>query len=155
MNFTAWAGAVCMAAAGCTVLHMLVGKTGAGKVFRLLTAAFFLCAVLSPLLLLKDAVELPSATANTANTADLEETALQQMRAATENILLTKVNEALESHDLKAEKLEIRMDTSADGRISITDIILYIPSDNALHRTWVREIAANRLGMEVQVEYAE
>ena len=46
-GFLGWAGAVCMAAAGCTLLHMLVGKRGIGKVFRLVTAAFFLCAVLS------------------------------------------------------------------------------------------------------------
>ncbi len=154
MNFAAWAGAVCMAAAGCTVLHILVGNKGVGKVFRLLTAAFFLCAVLSPLLSLKDTFKLPQLSAGSINEA-VEDTALQQMQRATESILLQKVNEALKNHDLLAKKLEIHMDTSADGRISITDIVLYIPPGNALHRNWVREIAKERLGMEVVVEYAE
>lgn len=155
MNFIAWAGTVCMAAAGCTALHMLVGNKGTGKVFRLLTSAFFLCAVLSPLLHLKDSIDLSALQTETTNTADLEEVALQQMQASTEKILLEEVNETLKNHDLNAEKLEIRMDTSADGRISITDIIVYIPPGNTLHRTWVREIAAEKLGMEVQVEYAQ
>lgn len=155
MSFIAWAGAVCMAAAGCTVLHMLVGKAGTGKVFRLLTAAFFLCAVLCPLLAAADDLELPAVTAEAADIDVLEQTALRQMCEATEGVLLEEVNEALKNHDLTAKKIEIQMDTSADGRISITDIIVYIPPGNALHRNWVREIAAERLGTEVRVEYAE
>lgn len=153
MNLAAWAGGICMAAAGCAALHMLIENTGIGKTLRLLTAAFFLCAVLLPLRNLKGNINLSQDITQTADVAAMEETALQQIKTMTEQILLEKVNEALQSHDISAKKIEINMDTSADESISITDIVLYIPSGNSLHRTRAAEIAEKRLGMEVRVEY--
>lgn len=155
-GFAAWAGAVCMAAAGCTILHLLVGNKGVGKVFRMLTAAFFLCAVLCPLLEARGRLSLPeTALSEQANTAALEAVALRQLQSATESILLKTVNTALESHGLEAEKVEISMDISADGSISISDISVFVAPANDLRCTWVKQIAEQRLGMEVEVRYAE
>ncbi len=155
MNGLAWAGGVCMAAAGCTLLHLFVGKTGVGKVFRLLTAAFFICAVLVPLSEVLQKVELPSLQSSSQTAADLQQTAKEQLCEMTEQVLLQEVNTVLQSHDLSAQKIEIEMDTLSDGRISITDIVVYIPSGNTLHRNWVKEIVTQRLGTEVRVVYAD
>ncbi len=155
MNMLAWAGAACVAAAGCTVLQIPVGNTGVGKVFRLLTSAFFLCAVLLPLSDIGKGLDNLKPNMSVETAENLEETVLEQLEDTSAEILLQELNVTLANHNLVAEKLEIQMDTSADGRISITDIVLYIPSDNSLHRSWVKEIAGERLGMEVQVEYAE
>lgn len=155
-GFAAWAGAVCMAAAGCTILHLLVGNKGVGKVFRMLTAAFFLCAVLSPLLKAKEQLSLPeTALGEEIDTTALEKVALEQLKAGTESILLKTVNTALESHGLEAEKVEISMDISADGSISISNISVFVAPANDLRCTWVKQIAEQRLGMEVEVRYAE
>ncbi len=155
MSGLAWAGGVCMAAAGCTLLHLFVGKTGAGKVFRLLTAAFFICAVLVPLSEVLHKVELPSLQSSSQTATDLQQTAKEQVCEMTEQVLLQEVNTALQAYDLCAQKIQIEMDTLSDGRISITDIVVYIPSGNTLHRNWVKEIVTQRLGTEVRVVYAD
>lgn len=155
MSGYTWLGGVCMAAAGCTLLHMLVGNKGAGKVFRLVSAAFFVCTVLMPLLQFAQDFSLPSFETQTAQSTDLQQTARAQFREMTEQVLLQEVNAVLKNHQLSAEKIEIEMDTLQDGRISITDIAVYIPSGNALHRNWVKEIVTERLGTQVRVIYAD
>ncbi len=154
-GFLGWAGAVCMAAAGCTLLHMLVGKKGIGKVFRLVTAAFFLCAVLSFLpTMRKTLADLPQIETQTADTDALRAAAMRQLQESTETRLLAIVNTALESYDLKAEKVTVDMDTSEDGSISINSISVYVLPANDLRCSTVKQVAERRLGMEVEVHYA-
>lgn len=154
-GFLGWAGAVCMAAAGCTLLHMLVGKKGIGKVFRLITAAFFLCAVLSFLpTVRKTLAELPQIEAQTADTDTLRAAAVRQLQEGTEARLLDVVNTALASYDLKAEKVAVDMDTLADGSISINRISVFVLPANDLRCSTVKQVAERRLGMEVEVHYA-
>ena len=155
MNVVAWAGTVCMAAAGCTALHMLVENKGVGKILRLLTSAFFICAVLSPLSMRSDGEGWSFSMNETAYETASEELALRQMKGITEELLLKEANAALQSYGISAKKLEIYMDTFADGRISITDIVLYIPSGNTLQKAQAQESVSERLGVEVQVKYAE
>ena len=154
-GFLGWAGAVCMAAAGCTLLHMLVGKKCIGKVFRLITAAFFLCAVLSFLpTVRKTLAELPQIEAQTADTDTLRAAAVRQLQEGTEARLLDIVNTALTSYDLKAEKVAVDMDTLADGSISINRISVFVLPANDLRCSTVKQVAERRLGMEVEVHYA-
>lgn len=154
-GFLGWAGAVCMAAAGCTLLHMLVGKKGIGKVFRLITAAFFLCAVLSFLpTVRKTLAELPQIEAQTADTDTLRAAAVRQLQEGTEARLLDIVNTALASYDLKAEKVAVDMDTLADGSISINRISVFVLPANDLRCSTIKQVAERRLGMEVEVHYA-
>lgn len=123
---------------------------------RLLTAAFFLCVLLSPLANGIDRDVFSEPQADALDDVDvLERLSVSQMKQATEQILLEEVNEALKSYDITVEKLEIGMDISEEGRISITEINLYIPFDNTLNRLRVREMASKRLGMEVQVHDIE
>lgn len=152
-SFLGWAGAVCTAAAGCALVHIPVGKTGVGKVFRLVTAALLICVTLSPLKDLLADFELPSFSEGETAGNVVEETAIQQLERATETAILTEVNKALASHQLKAEKAEVSMDILEDGSISITDVLLYIPKGNALHRSWAAQIASTRLAMPVRVEF--
>jgi len=143
---------VCTVSAGCTLIHILVGNTGVGKVFRLLTAALLVCITVSPLASLVKGARLPAVSVETEEVSTLQDTALLQIKELTETRLLTEINEALASYELKAEKLEISMDISGEGNISITDVRLYIPAGNAVHRTWIAQIATRRLGMTVTVE---
>lgn len=154
-TWMAWAGTVCMAAAGCAALQIPVGESGMGKPFRLVTAAFFLCAILLPLSSLRGIPSLPTQTETALSAEELEELAFRQMVDMTQEIVLAEVNGALANYDLKAERAEIRMDSSADGGISITEIVLYVSPQNSLHRTWVKQIAEQRLGTEVEVQYAQ
>ena len=153
-GFLEWVGATCAVAAVCTLVHTLVDKKGVGKVCRLLTSAVTVCVILSPFADMVKDFTLPQIETFESENA-LYDTAISQMQAMTETLLLAEINEALASHNLKAEKVELSMDISADGNISITDIRLYIPEGNALHRTWVAQIAKTRLGREVTVEFLQ
>lgn len=152
----AWGGAVCMAAAGCTLVHLFVGKDGIGKTVRLITAAFFLCAVLSPLPTLKNlSLEIGQEHVSTDDTANLQSTAVLQLQTATEEILLDTVNTALKNHRLSAQKVSLNMDTLENGSISINSIVIYTNDESGLHRGWIREIAEKRLGTAVDVRYID
>ncbi len=150
-----WAGTVCMAAAGCTALHMLVGKTGTGRVFRLLTSAFFLCAVFSPLLSLRGDLQLPDISAGAPEINPLEMQSMEQIERITADILLQTVNTTFENYELKADRVEIRMDTSDDGSISISNITVFLQDADSLERVWAKQIAEQRLGTEVEIAIAE
>ncbi len=152
--FLEWVGTVCATVAVCSLIHMLTRKTGTGKVFRLVSSAVMICVMLSPLTrLAKNNLHLPQITVEADTETALYDTAVLQMKSMTEALLLSEVNEALASYDLQAEKLEVSMDISANGDISITDIRLFIPESNSLHRSWVAQIAEKRLGRAVEVAF--
>ncbi len=153
--FLEWVGTVCATVAMCSLIHMLTRKTGAGKVFRLVSSAVVVCVMLSPLTRLTKNFELPQITVASDIETALYDTAVLQMKTMTEELLLSEVNETLASYGLKAEKLAVSMDISADGNISITDIRLFIPEGNSLHRSWVSQIAEKRLGRAVTVEFTD
>lgn len=145
-----WAGAVCMAAAGITALHMLVGKEGTGRVFRLLTAAFFLLTVFSPILTGKgDISSLLEADFQPVTSSPLIDKNRDQLEQATEEILLQTVNTTFHNYDLNAQKVDVKMDNSEDGSISITSITVYLDKADSLQRVWAKQIAEQRLGTEV------
>ena len=54
----AWAIALCAAAVGCSLLHMLAPKGGMGRLFKLIIAAFFLCCMIAPLMNLKSMTDV-------------------------------------------------------------------------------------------------
>ena len=90
----------------------------------------------------------------TADTDALRAAAMRQLQESTETRLLTIINTALESYDLKAEKVTVDMDTSEDGSISINSISVYVLPANDLRCSTVKQVAERRLGMEVEVHYA-
>ncbi len=152
MDWMQYIGAICVAAAGCTALNMLVGNRSLGKTFRLLTTAFFLCVVLVPPL--SGGIDVPILpTENTPLTGEQMQTmALEQICRQTEEVLLQKVNQTLASHDLEVQRVEICMDNSEGGDISISEITVYVAQENNLHHLWIQEIVSERLGMQVQVK---
>ncbi len=151
--FLEWMGTLCGVAALCALVHAVTQKTGAGKVLKLISAAVMVCIILRPIGSLVKDFTLPQISVEEGEETALYDTAVLQMKTLTENMLLSEVNEALASYDIKAEKLEITMDISDEGDISIRDICLFIPESNSLHRSWAAQIAQKRLGRSVTVEF--
>ena len=122
-----WAAALCAVAIGCTLLQMLAPKGGMGKIFRMITAAFFLCCLVSPLLNLKSLLKLDLESLPTEIQSEMLENRLneqveRQISAAVQRLTET----TLEGYGLSAEKIVTEMDTSEDGSIYIKRIILYL-----------------------------
>lgn len=151
-----WAVALCAAAVGCSLLHMVAPKNGMGRIFRLITAAFFLCSLLAPLMTLKHIrplaqLELPeSVTADT-----LQERVNSQIERQINAALLRVTNETLKNYGTKAEKVEAKTDTSADGGICITQIVLYMDKQHFHDAIAAKQVMEKRLEVEVLIQEAD
>lgn len=148
-----WAAALCTAAVGCTALQMLAPKGGLGKLFKLITAAFFLLCLVSPLLSMKNLTSLsldslPSEVSGEVLQERVQAQFEQQVNAA----LLETANNALKNYDIQAAKMSVSMDTGEDGGIYITKITLYLDKQNASQAIAAKQVMEQRLGTEIKVE---
>ena len=148
-----WAAALCTAAVGCTALQMLAPKGGLGKLFKLITAAFFLLCLVSPLLSMKNLTSLsldslPSEVSGEVLQERVQAQFEQQVNAA----LLETANNALKNYDIQAAKMSVLMDTGEDGGIYITKITLYLDKQNASQAIAAKQVMEQRLGTEIKVE---
>ena len=140
-NRTAALVAVSLAA---TALGMLVGDKGVGRAFRLILACLFLLTVLSPL---ADGVTL----AGTSPAPPSEGAEDAYTLRVLEGTVLRVCNQALENYGYAVKKAEVITDISEDGRISITEVILYADGRSYTERSAVTQLTRSRLGCETEV----
>lgn len=151
-----WAAALCAVAIGCTLLQMLAPKDGMGKIFRMITAAFFLCCLVTPLLNLKSLTNLNLDSLPADIRSEMLENRVNEQVERQIGAAVQKLAEAtLSSHNLSAEKIVTETDTSEDGSIYIKRIILYLDKQNMTQSLAVRQLMEQRLGLEVDIEAAE
>lgn len=149
---TGWAAALCTAAIGCTALHMLAPKGGLGRLFKLLTAAFFLCCMVSPLLQLKNISSLSLDILPEEVSAEaLQERVNAQFERQVTAALEETARQTLQKYGIELAKVEIKMDTDENGGIYITKIILYLDKQNADGAIAAKQAMEQRLGVEVDI----
>ena len=151
-----WAIALCAAAVGCSLLHMLAPKNGMGKLFKMIIAAFFLCSLLAPLLSLKnvlrlDVQALPESVSADALQEQVNDQVVRQINAA----LLRVTNETLKNYGTQAEKVTASTDTSEDGGICITQIILYMDKQHIHDAVTAKQVMEKRLEVDVLIQEAD
>ena len=151
-----WAAALCAAAIGCTVLQLLAPKGGMGKIFRMITAAFFLCCLVSPLLNLRSLLTLNLDSLPVDIQSEmLENRVNEQIERQISETVQQLTESTLEGYDLSAEKIVTEMDTSEDGSIYIKRITLYLDKQNITQSLVIRQLLEQRLGLEVDVAAAD
>lgn len=152
----AWAAALCAAAVGCSLLHVLAPKNGMGKIFKLLLAAFFLCCLLAPLLNLKSltSLQLPDLGGDAAGES-LQDRVNEQVERQIDAALLRVANETLKNYGTKVEKVKAMTDTSEDGGICITQVVLYLDKQNIRNSITAKQVMEKRLEVEVIVQDAD
>lgn len=148
-----WAAALCAAAIGCTILKALAPKGGAGRLFHMMIAAFCLCCMVSPLLSLRslslsDLPDVSSASPDSALSQRVEEQMADQMEAA----VMSLCQRYLKNYNVTVEKVAVHTDTSADGRIYISHVTLYLDKQNAAGAWTARQLMEQQLGVTVEVE---
>ena len=153
---TGWAAALCTAAIGCTALHMLAPKGGLGKLFKLLTAAFFLCCMVSPLLELKNISALSLEVLPEEISAQaLQERVNAQFERQVTAALEHTARQTLEKYSIEPAKVDVNMDMDENGGIYITKIILYLDKQNAGGAIAAKQAMEQRLGVEVDTAVLE
>ena len=152
----AWAIALCAAAVGCSLLHMLAPKGGMGRLFKLIIAAFFLCCMIAPLMNLKSMTQLDIDALPEDVRADvLQERVNGQVERQINAALLRVTNDTLKNYNTQAEKVVAKTDTSADGSIYIRQVVVSLDKKNANRAAEVRQILESRLGVDVTVQTPE
>lgn len=151
-----WAVALCAAAVGCSLLQLLAPKNGMGKIFRMILAAFFLCSLLAPLMSLKNlqALELPDLAQGVSADA-LQEQVNRQVERQINEALLQVTNDTLKNYGTQVKKVEAKTDTSEDGGICITQIILYMDKQHIQDAIAAKQVMERRLEVDVLIQQAD
>ncbi len=152
----AWSAAVCMAALGCTAIRLLAPRAGSGKLFSLITASFFLCALALPLLNIYSLPELEiDLLPPDVVTELLEERVTEQLTEQVEAAAVAFVDEAMATRNIISKKVEIITDTSESGGIYMKQITIYVDKQSVPIAAVVREVLEKQLETTVVVKTEE
>ncbi|MCI8554467.1 MAG: hypothetical protein HFJ80_05925 [Clostridiales bacterium] len=148
-----WAVGLCAAAVVCTILQMLGPKEGMGRIFRILTVAFFICCLTSPLLKLKSLGELSLPRIESSGSSErLQDQVEAQLSRQIDLALKQVADDTLKNYGIAAAKITAQTDTSEDGGIYITRITLYLDKQNIQKAIAAKQVMEQRLGTDVYVE---
>lgn len=152
----AWSAAVCMAALGCSAIRLLAPKVGNGKLFSLITASFFLCALALPLLNIRTLPEpeidlLPPDIV----TGLLEERVTEQLTEQVKTAAVSFVEEAMTARNVTPKKVEVMTDTSESGGIYMKQITIHVDKQSVPLAAVVREVLEKSLGTTIVLKTEE
>lgn len=152
----AWSTAVCMAALGCSAIRLLAPKAGSGKLFSLLTASFFLCALALPLI---NIVSLPELDVDFLPpemvTGLLEERVTEQLSEEIKTATTAVVNQAMAARNVTAKKVEVVTDTLQSGGIYMKQIVIHVDKQSVPIAAVVREVLEKQLETTVVIKTEE
>ena len=152
-SIKAWAAALCIAAIVCAVLQMLAPKEGTGKVFKLILSAFFLCCLIMPLLRVGSLTRLDiSVLPGEVQAELLEDRVNQQLMRQVQATVERLAETALDSSGVKAEKIEVKTDTSPEGSIYIQQVTITLDKQSKPKALAAREVLEKQLGVSVVIE---
>ena len=153
---TKWAAALCVAAVGCAAMQMLAPKGGLGRLFKLITVAFFLCCMVSPLLSMKSILPLQMDGMPEEVSADvLQERVKAQFKDQVTAAMQKVAEQTLANYHIPLAKVEVGMDTKEDGSIYINSVTVYLDKQNSAKAIAAKQVMEQRLGVEVNVKILE
>lgn len=152
-----WAFSVCCAMVACGLAQLLLPKSSMQRMFKLCISVFFLCCLLSPVLLQSPDLRIEIreyAQEDMQRRAErLVEVVERQSDAAAESELRKIVEEKLLQMGINDRRIAIHINTN--GQNSAEGILVEITLDEALEpehdRIW-KELS-NSLGVEVRLGY--
>lgn len=113
--FKQWAFSVCAAAVAGGIAHMILPKSGLSKIFSLTASVFFLCALLSPLLLSGGELRLEWNDYSDRTSADtasrLEEIAREHVEERARGAVRELIKDKLDAAGLSYKKIEASVNT--------------------------------------------
>ena len=152
-----WAFAVCAAMVACGIAHMLLPKSNLEKMFRMVVRIFFLCAVLSPIILESPALmlEIPdSAQAQIAERSRrLEDVAngqaLNMAKGAMEETVMAKLSQK----GIKAHTVTINIITNGQNDIAIESASIALEYGEEGKRADIKKELEKELGCPITLEF--
>lgn len=155
-DITKWAAALCVAAIGCTALQMLAPKKGLGSIFKMITAAFFLCCLAVPLLSMNSILSLNiDSLPREVAAGEIEERVQKQFEEQVASALKVKLEQAFKNYNITLTEIEVNMDTGEDGSIYINEVVLYLDKQSQSEAIAAKQLAEDLLGIDVTIMIAE
>jgi len=152
----AWSTAICMAALGCSAIRLLAPKAGSGKLFSLITASFFVCALALPLLNIGSLPELEiDLLPPDVVTGLLEERVTEQLTEQVKEATVAYVDEAMAVRNIDPKKVKVITDISESGGIYMKQITIYVDKQSMPSAAVVREVLEKSLGTTIVVKVEE
>ena len=153
-----WAFSICCAMVACGMAQLLLPKSGMERIFKLCVSVFFLCALLSPILLaspeLRISVEEYSQEDIQRRAARLEELVESQAERAAGESLEKIVADKLLEKGIKYSSITININTSGQNTAQAPMATIILDREHeSRHEAIHRELTAE-LGLEVRLGYA-
>lgn len=156
--FRQWAFSVCAAAVAGGMAHMLLPKSNLAKIFSLTLSAFFLCSLLSPLLLNRGQLRFEIQDYGGYSAQDtasrLEEIAQAHMLEQARGTVIKLAEGALTEAGLPFKKIDAIVNMDEENSISFTEVIITLEQESAQEER-IREVLERRLGLAVKLVYPD
>lgn len=146
-----WATVVCLATLAGAVVELLIPPGKLEQTVRFVLGAFLLCALLNPLFSAVGGIRL-DLQQNNGWSSNQDTNFSQQVEEQTEKAmkqqLETLIRQTLEEENLSAGKIEIFMDTDAQGRILITRLTVHLTQEASAGK--VKNVLEDKLGIPIE-----
>lgn len=154
-----WAFSLCATMVACGILQMLMPKSNLEKMLRLVVSVFFLCCVLSPIVLRSPELMVDIEVASDQEIAErsrrVTELAESQARNAAAFALEQMVAGKLSQMGINAHALTININTNGQNAVELASAEIVLDETyKTRHDTLVRELEAE-LGVTVMLTYRE
>lgn len=148
-----WAAVVCIVTLVAALMQYLVPDGSMAKMMKMLLGVFVICGIILPLsnTIPKISLELQSSSNSNQDTQSFKNSVDQQIYTAANTGIQNIVINELNLMNMNCENVQVLMDTKADNSISISKVVVSIPSQYA---NQVAEIAARLekvMGLKTEV----
>ena len=148
----AWSMAVCAAALGLSALRLIAPQRGNGKVFRLITASFFLCCLLFPLTKITRVPTVTFADTSQTISTDLQQCVTDQLSAYVQQSVYDVVQAQLTALSATAVKIEVQTECSDEGGIYMKQVVVQLDKQSGVSAETVQEVLEQQLNTTVVVK---
>jgi len=153
-----WAFSICCAMVACGMAQLLLPKSGMERIFKLCVSVFFLCALLSPILLaspeLRISVEEYSQEDIQRRAARLEELVESQAERAAGESLEKIVADKLLEKGIKYSSITIHINTNGQHAKEAPVVEIVLDREHEAEHDTIRRELTGELGLEVRLGYA-
>lgn len=149
-----WAISVCAAAVVGAVAHIALPEGSLQKVLKLTIQVFFLCCLLSPLVLKSPELEWDLALSASEAQSQAEQEARQMQetfqRQVEEQFLQAvapDIQNALAENGISGTEISVNIHTDGSGSVFINELQITVPAAYSLHEKKIREIVETQTGL--------
>lgn len=148
-----WTTVICLAALASSLLEFISPSGAMEKMVKYILGAFMLFAIISPIATFSPDFNLNGGGQSADNSqSGFSDTVQNQYNTAVQGRMETLVQSQLSEISIRSANVSIIMDTNKDNCISITKIIIDLPSQYTDRQEEVRTTVEKKLGIKTEIK---